>query len=418
MFNAGWSGVGPCTDWTTLDPAIVSSSRPQNYLAVTSSTNHHPPLNTSTNPSLHLLHNTGSIPQQNKPPVEQQNTAMSSANPPSAPIAIPQLHQLQQNNVGHWLRSLSSEEGSCVFYNSNVLGGSSADWAASTNHSGSVNGQQQQNHIFYGSNILGGGSADWAASSNHLGNANGQQQQNHLVGSPNSGSVTMSAPPPPGFSSMRLAAMQQGTATASCIQKKQCSLVNTDMGQIESELSCFISPYFQAHKFYNVLSCHWHSCCQKYEINNIFLPRSTTYIFIMVVGVILSSSSTDISTKMSHPVTGFLISCKHFPALFCLFSVIYSHYLVIIPSSSHSLFSFFGILYSLNELCCFPYITCVHTTICNHWAHRVWCTPQSMWCSKFHTTGLPDSPLWPVVCCPHLNCWSCQAFIQAPKSVW
>jgi len=259
LFNAGWSGVGPCTDWTTLDPAIVSSSRPQNYLAVTSSTNHHPPLNTSTNPGLHLLHNTSSIPQQNKPPVEQQNTAMSSANPPSAPIAIPQLHQLQQNNVGHWLRSLSSEEGSCVFYSSNVLGGSSADWAASTNHSGSVNGQQQQNHIFYGSNILGGGSADWAASSNHLGNANGQQQQqNHLVGSPNSGSITMSAPPPPGFSSMRLAAMQQGTATASCMQKKQCSVVNTDMGQIESELSCFISPYFQAHKFCNVGSCHWH----------------------------------------------------------------------------------------------------------------------------------------------------------------
>jgi hypothetical protein len=55
---------------------------------------------------------------------------------------------------------------------------------------------------------------------------------------------------------MRLAAMQQGTATASCIQNKQCSLVNTVMGQIESELSCFISAYFQAHKFYNVLSRH------------------------------------------------------------------------------------------------------------------------------------------------------------------
>jgi hypothetical protein len=42
------------------------------------------------------------------------------------------------------------------------------------------------------------------------------------------------------------------------------------MGQIESELSCFISAYFQAHKFYNVLSRHWHSCCQKYDINRIF----------------------------------------------------------------------------------------------------------------------------------------------------
>ena len=199
----------------------MSSSRPQNYLAVTSSTNHHPPLNTSTNPGLHLLHNTGSIPQQNKPPVEQQNTAMSSANPPSAPVAVPQLHQLQQNNVGHWLRSLSSEDGSCVFYSSNLLGGNSADWAAS---------------------------------SNHLGNANGQQQQNHVGGSPNSGSVTMSAPPPPGFSSMRLAAMQQGTATASCIQKKQSTLVNTDMGKIESEFHCFISLHFYAHNFCNALS--------------------------------------------------------------------------------------------------------------------------------------------------------------------
>jgi hypothetical protein len=186
--------------------------------------------------------------------VEQQNTAMSSANPPSAPVAVPQLHQLQQNNVGHWLRSLSSEDGSCVFYSSNVLGGSSADWAANTNHSSNVNGQQQQNRVFYGSNILGGNSADWAASSNHLGNANGQQQQNHVGGSPNSGSVTMSAPPPPGFSSMRLAAMQQGTATASCIQKKQSTLVNTDMGKIESEFHCFISLHFYAHNFCNALS--------------------------------------------------------------------------------------------------------------------------------------------------------------------
>jgi hypothetical protein len=46
----------------------------------------------------------------------------------------------------------------------------------------------------------------------------------------------MTAPPPPGFSSMRLAAMQQGTATASSIQKKQSPMLNTEMGKIESEL--------------------------------------------------------------------------------------------------------------------------------------------------------------------------------------
>lgn len=240
FINTGWSGIGPCTDWTALDPAIVSSSRPHNFLAATSSTNHHPPLNPSTNPGLHLLHNTNTILQQHKPPVEQQNTAMSSANPPSAPVVMPHLHQLQQNNVSHWLRSLSSEESGCVFYSSNVLGGSSADWAASSNNSGSENGQQQQNRVFYSSNVIGGSSADWAGSSNHLGNASGQQQQNHVVGSPNSGSVMMaSAPPPPGFSSMRLASIQQTSATANCIQKKQSPVVNTEMGNIESESLCF-----------------------------------------------------------------------------------------------------------------------------------------------------------------------------------
>jgi hypothetical protein len=66
----------------------------------------------------------------------------------------------------------------------------------------------------------------------------------------------------------------------------------------------------------------------------------------MVVGVILSSSSsTDVSTKMSHPVTGFLTSVSTFLLFFSLFSVIHSHYLVI-PSSGRSLFNFFGILYS------------------------------------------------------------------------
>jgi len=239
--NAGWSGVGPCTDWTALDPAIVSSSRPHNFLAATSSTNHHSPLNPSTNPGLHLLHNTNSILLQNKPPVEQQNTGMSSANPPSTPIAMPHLHQLQQNNIGHWLRSLSSEESGCVFYSSNVLGGSSAEWAASSNHLGNGNGRQQPNCVFYGSNVLGGGSADWATNSNHSSSANGQQQQNHVVGSPNSGSVMMAAPPP-GFSSMRLAAMQQGAATANSVHKKQSSMVNTEIGKIESELIllCFL----------------------------------------------------------------------------------------------------------------------------------------------------------------------------------
>jgi hypothetical protein len=165
---------------------------------------------------------------------------MSSANPSSAPVVMPHLHQLQQNNVGHWLRSLSSEESGCVFYNSDVLGGSSADWVASSSHSGNENGQQQQNRVFYGSNVTGGSSADWAGSSNHLGNASGQQQQNHVVGSPNSGSVMMAAAPPPGFSSMRLAAIQQTSATANCIQKKQSPVVNTEMGNIESELCFFI----------------------------------------------------------------------------------------------------------------------------------------------------------------------------------
>ncbi|XP_069694336.1 probable serine/threonine-protein kinase DDB_G0267686 isoform X2 [Periplaneta americana] len=151
----GWSGVGPCTDWTALDPAIVSSSRPHNFLAAT--------------PGVHLLHHSSNSLLQ---PAEQ-----SSANPQ----AMPHLHQLQQSSSGHWLRPLSSEENSCMFY---------------------------------------AGSTDWAAGSNG--------QQNHIVGSPNSGSIMM-APPPPGFSSMRLAAMQQGTATANCIQKKQ----NTEMGKIE-----------------------------------------------------------------------------------------------------------------------------------------------------------------------------------------
>lgn len=235
FINAGWSGVGPCTDWTALDPAIVSSSRPHNFLAATSSTNHHLPLSPSTNPGLHLLHNTNTILQQHKPPVDQQNTAMSSANPSSTPVVMPHLHQVQQNNVGHWLRSVSAEEGR-VFYSSNVLGGSSADWATSSDNSGNGNGQQQQNRVFYSSNVIGGSSADWAGSSNHLSNAAGQQQQNHVVGSPNSGSVVMAAPPPPGFSSMRLAAMQQTSNTASCIQKKQGPVVNTEMGNTESEL--------------------------------------------------------------------------------------------------------------------------------------------------------------------------------------
>jgi hypothetical protein len=149
---------------------------------------------------------------------------------------MPQLHQLQQNNVNHWLRSLPSDEGGCVFYSSNVLGGSSADWATNSNHLGNANGQQQQNRIFYSSNVLGGSAADWATNSNNLGNVNGQQQQNCVVGSPNSGSVMMTAQPPPGFSSMRLAAMQQGTATASSVQKKQSPALSTEMGKIESEL--------------------------------------------------------------------------------------------------------------------------------------------------------------------------------------
>jgi hypothetical protein len=51
----------------------------------------------------------------------------------------------------------------------------------------------------------------------------------------------MTAPPPPGFSSMRLAAMQQGTATASSIQKKQSPVSNMEMGKIESELMLCLS---------------------------------------------------------------------------------------------------------------------------------------------------------------------------------
>jgi len=39
----------------------------------------------------------------------------------------------------------------------------------------------------------------------------------------------------------------------------------------------------------------------------------------VVVSVILSSSSTDISTKMSHPVTGFLISVNTFLLFFVYF---------------------------------------------------------------------------------------------------
>lgn len=39
----------------------------------------------------------------------------------------------------------------------------------------------------------------------------------------------------------------------------------------------------------------------------------------MVVGVILSSSSTDVSTKMSHPVTGFLTSVSTFLLFFVYF---------------------------------------------------------------------------------------------------
>lgn len=143
----GWSGVGPCTDWTALDPAIVSSSRPHNFLPATS--------------SVHLLHHTSNSLLQ---PTEQ-----SCANPQT----MSHLHQ----SSGHWLRPLPSEDSSCMFYT---------------------------------------GSPDWASDSNHI------------VGSPNSGSIMM-APPPPGFSSMRLAAMERGTATASCIQKKH----NTEMGKIE-----------------------------------------------------------------------------------------------------------------------------------------------------------------------------------------
>ncbi|PSN56194.1 hypothetical protein C0J52_01420 [Blattella germanica] len=177
-----WSGIGPCSDWTALDPAIVSSSCQPNYLSATSN---HPSLNSG----LQLIHNPNLVLQQNAMSADQQNSTS-----PSNPMTMSHLHKLQQNNTGHWLRSLPSEES--IFYSANVIAGSSTDWAAniSLSNAGTV-----------------------------------QPQQNHMIESPNSGSVIM-APPPPGFSTMRLPVIQPGTLSA----KSKNAVVNTEVRNIEN----------------------------------------------------------------------------------------------------------------------------------------------------------------------------------------
>ncbi|KAK7794353.1 hypothetical protein R5R35_007237 [Gryllus longicercus] len=101
---SAWTGAGPCSDWTALDPAIMSS-RPHSIFSSSSVTPQHPI----------ILCNTNSVLNQQSP-----NT-----------------QYLHLQNTTHWLRSLASD--GCLLYGANISQNmSNSDWTVQSHHSNSI----------------------------------------------------------------------------------------------------------------------------------------------------------------------------------------------------------------------------------------------------------------------------------------
>ncbi|XP_066997357.2 uncharacterized protein [Anabrus simplex] len=100
-----WSSVGPCSDWTALDPAIMSSSRPHNFLASTA----------TVAPVQHpiILHNSNS---------HLNHQALSS-------------QYLHIQTTTQWLRSLNGEN--CLLYGANSQNLANSEWSVQNHNSAS-----------------------------------------------------------------------------------------------------------------------------------------------------------------------------------------------------------------------------------------------------------------------------------------